>query len=173
MLFVCLFVCFQAFFEDSRSTLQLYSIYKSPSHSYLQIKTPEPPQVGSPLELHIDSNFPMSEVHYIVMSRGQVVSAGKSSGVVVLFPESTWAPVACIIVYCVHPSGEIVNNVMNLPITQTLQNQVSLSWSESKREPNEEVTLKVKVTEKQSLVGILVVDKASKLLGSNDITMKT
>ncbi|KAI4790643.1 hypothetical protein KUCAC02_034493, partial [Chaenocephalus aceratus] len=151
----------------------LYSIYKSPSHSYLQIKTPEPPQVGSPLELHIDSNFPMSEVHYIVMSRGQVVSAGKSSGVVVLFPESTWAPVACIIVYCVHPSGEIVNNVMNLPITQTLQNQVSLSWSESKREPNEEVTLKVKVTEKQSLVGILVVDKASKLLGSNDITMKT
>ncbi|KAK5903091.1 hypothetical protein CgunFtcFv8_006901 [Champsocephalus gunnari] len=162
-----------AYFEDSRSTLQLYSSYKSPSHSYLQIKTPEPPQVGSPLELHIDSNFPMSEVHYIVMSRGQVVSAGKSSRVVVLFPESTWAPVACIIVYCVHPSGEIVNNVMNLPITQTLQNQVSLSWSESKREPNEEVTLKVKVAEKQSLVGILVVDKASKLLGSNDITMKT
>ncbi|KAK5879643.1 hypothetical protein CesoFtcFv8_022740 [Champsocephalus esox] len=162
-----------AYFEDSRSTLQLYSSYKSPSHSYLQIKTPEPPQVGSPLELHIDSNFPMSEVHYIVMSRGQVVSAGKSSRVVVLFPESTWAPVACIIVYCLHPSGEIVNNVMNLPITQTLQNQVSLSWSESKREPNEEVTLKVKVAEKQSLVGILVVDKASKLLGSNDITMKT
>ena len=59
-----------------------------------------------------------------VMSRGQVVSAGKSSGVVVLFPESTWAPVACIIVYCVHPSGEIVNNVMHLPITQALQNQV-------------------------------------------------
>ncbi|KAF3850306.1 hypothetical protein F7725_020025 [Dissostichus mawsoni] len=92
-----------AFFEDSHSTLQLYSIYRSPSHSYLQIKTPDPPQV---------------------MSRGQVVSAGKSSGVIVLFPESTWAPVACIIVYCVHPSGEIVNNVMHLPITQTLQNQV-------------------------------------------------
>ncbi|XP_034059076.1 CD109 antigen-like isoform X2 [Gymnodraco acuticeps] len=162
-----------ASFEDSHSTLQLYSSYKSPSHSYLQIKTPEPPQVGSPLELHIDSNFPISEIHYIVMSRGQVVSAGKSSGVAVLFPESTWAPVACIIVYCVHPSGEIVNNVINLPITQTLQNQVSLSWSESKREPKEEVTLKVKVAEKQSLVGILVVDKASKLLGSNDITMKT
>ncbi|KAK1889430.1 CD109 antigen [Dissostichus eleginoides] len=144
-----------AYFEDSHSTLQLYSIYKSPSHSYLQINTPEPPQVGSPLELHVDSNFPMSEVHYVVMSR-----------------ESTWAPVACIIVYCVHPSGEIVNDVMHLPITQTLQNQVSLSWSESKTRPKEEVTLKVKVAEKQSLVGILVVDKASKLLGSNDITMK-
>ncbi|KAI9528342.1 hypothetical protein NQZ68_022034 [Dissostichus eleginoides] len=161
-----------AYFEDSHSTLQLYSIYKSPSHSYLQINTPEPPQVGSPLELHVDSNFPMSEVHYVVMSRGQLVSAGNSSGVIVLFPESTWAPVACIIVYCVHPSGEIVNDVMHLPITQTLQNQVSLSWSESKTRPKEEVTLKVKVAEKQSLVGILVVDKASKLLGSNDITMK-
>ncbi|XP_033979709.1 LOW QUALITY PROTEIN: CD109 antigen-like [Trematomus bernacchii] len=162
-----------AYFEDSHTTLQLYSIYKSPSHSYLQIKTPEPPQVGSPLELHVDSNFPMSEIHYIVMSRGQVVSAGKSYGVVVLFPESTWTPVACIIVYCVHPSGEIVNDIMHLPITQTLQNQVSLSWSESKTRPMEEVTLKVKVAEKQSLVGILVVDKASKLMGSNDITMKT
>ncbi|KAJ4928840.1 hypothetical protein JOQ06_004464 [Pogonophryne albipinna] len=162
-----------AYFEDGHSTLQLYSSYKSPSHSYLQIQTPEPPQVGSPLELHIDSNFPMSDIHYIVMSRGQVVSAGKSSRVVVLFPESTWAPVACIIVYCVHPSGEIVNDVMHLPITQTLQNLVSLSWSESKTRPKEEVTLTVNVAEKHSLVGILVVDKASKLMGSNDITMKT
>lgn len=59
-----------------------------------------------------------------VKSRGQVVSAGKSSGVLALVPEITWAPLACIIVYCVHPSGEIVNDVIQLPIIQTLKNQV-------------------------------------------------
>lgn len=59
-----------------------------------------------------------------VKSRGQVVSAGKSSGGLTLVPEITWAPLACVIVYCVHPSGEIVNDVMRLPISQTLKNQV-------------------------------------------------
>lgn len=59
-----------------------------------------------------------------VKSKGQVVSAGKSSGNLELVPEVSWAPLACIIVYCVHPDGEIVNNVLHLPITKLLQNQV-------------------------------------------------
>lgn len=59
-----------------------------------------------------------------VKSRGQVVSAGKSSGGLALVPEITWSPLACIVVYCVHPTGEIVNDVMQLPISQTLKNQV-------------------------------------------------
>ncbi|KAM7395893.1 hypothetical protein PAMA_007252 [Pampus argenteus] len=143
-----------ASFEDSQNTLQLYRSYISPSHSYLQIQKP----------------FRPAEVK----SRGQMVSAGKSSGDLTLVPEITWAPLACIIVYCVHPNGEIVNDVLHLPITQTLQNQVSLSWSESTRRPAEEVTLKVKVAEPGSLVGILVVDKATRWAGShNDITKDT
>ncbi|XP_029281676.1 LOW QUALITY PROTEIN: CD109 antigen [Cottoperca gobio] len=161
-----------AYFEDSHTTLQLYRSYTSPSHSYVQIQKPKPPKVGSPLQLHIESNFPMTEIHYIVISRGQVVSAGKSSGDLVLVPEVTWAPLACIIVYCVLPSGEIVNDVMRLPVTHTLQNQVSVSWSDTKRKPADEVTLRFAVAEHASRLGILVVDKATKLMGShNDITM--
>ncbi|XP_053193438.1 CD109 antigen, partial [Scomber japonicus] len=161
-----------ASFEDSQNTLQLYRSYTSPSHSYLQIQKPsEPPEVGSSLVLHIERNFPMAEIHYIVKSRGQIVSAGKSSGDLTLVPETTWAPLACIIVYCVLPNGEIVNDVIRLPITQALQNQVSLSWSEPTRRPADEVTLRVKVAEPGSLVGILVVDKATKWMAShNDIT---
>lgn len=42
------------------------------------------------------------------------------------------------------------------------------------RRPGEEVTLRVKVAEPASLVGILVVDKATKSVGShNDITKET
>ncbi|XP_067429401.1 CD109 antigen [Thunnus thynnus] len=164
-----------ASFEDSQNTLQLYRSYTSPSHSYLQIqKPPRPPEVGSSFLLHIERNFPMTEIHYMVKSRGQIVSAGKSSGDLTLVPEITWAPLACIIVYCVHPNGEIINDVIQLPITQTLQNQVSLSWSELTRRPADEVTLKVKVAEPSSLVGILVVDKATQWAGShNDITKET
>ncbi|XP_028460461.1 CD109 antigen [Perca flavescens] len=164
-----------AYFEDSHNTLQLYRSYTSPSDSYLQIQKPSGPLlVGSPLLLHIDRNFKMTEIHYIVKSRGQVVSAGKSSGVVTLVPEITWAPLARIIVYCVRPNGEIVNDVMQIPITQTLKNQVSLSWSDTTRRPADEVTLRVAVSEPASLVGILVVDKATKWKGShNDITKET
>ncbi|XP_040920879.1 CD109 antigen [Toxotes jaculatrix] len=161
-----------ASFEDSQSTLQLYRSYTSPSHSYLQIQKPtKSPEVGSPVMLRIERNFPMTEIHYIVKSRGQVVSAGKSSGDLTLVPEISWAPLACIIVYCVHANGEIVNDVLQLPITQTLQNQVSLNWSNTMRRPGDEVTLRVTVAEPGSLVGILVVDKATQASGShNDIT---
>ncbi|XP_078131515.1 CD109 antigen [Sander vitreus] len=164
-----------AYFEDSHNTLQLYRRYTSPSDSYLQIQKPSRPLVvGSPLLLHIDRNFKMTEIHYIVKSRGQVVSAGKSSGVVTLIPEITWAPLACVIVYCVRPNGEIVNDVMQIPITQILKNQVSLSWSDTTRQPADEVTLRVAVSEPASLVSILVVDKATKWKGSyNDITKET
>lgn len=48
---------------------------------------------------------------------------------------------------------------------------MSLSWSDTERRPGEEVTLGVKVAEPGSLVGILVVDKATHLMGyDNDIT---
>lgn len=80
--------CVQAYFEDSHNSLQLHRTYSSPSHSYLQIQKPpttvqvnqrdsnqtkEPfydspvlSQVGSPVTLHIESNFPVSEIHYLV-----------------------------------------------------------------------------------------------------------
>ncbi|KAA8582937.1 hypothetical protein FQN60_015483 [Etheostoma spectabile] len=164
-----------AYFEDSHNTLQVFRSYTSPSDSYLQIQKPsEPLVIGSPLLLHIDRNFKMTEIHYIVKSKGQVVSYGKSSGVVTLVPEISWAPLACVVVYCVCPHGEIVNDAMQIPITQTLKNQVSLSWSDTTRRPADEVTLRVAVSEPASLVGILVVDKATKWKSShNDITKET
>uniref|UniRef100_A0A3Q0SE27 CD109 molecule n=1 Tax=Amphilophus citrinellus TaxID=61819 RepID=A0A3Q0SE27_AMPCI len=109
-----------------------------------------------------------------VKSRGQVVSAGKSSSNLTLVPEVSWGPLACIIIYCVHPSGEVLNDAIQLPITQLLKNQVSLRWSSAVRRPAEDVTLKVNVSEPDSLVGILVVDKATRWAGShNDITKET
>lgn len=48
---------------------------------------------------------------------------------------------------------------------------MSLSWSEDRARPADEVSLKVSVAEPGSLVGILVVDKATRWPRShNDIT---
>ncbi|XP_023147319.3 CD109 antigen [Amphiprion ocellaris] len=166
-----------ASFEDSEDTLMLYRKYTSSLQTYMQIHKPfGPAKVGSPLHLQIERNFPMIDLHYIVKSRGQVVSAGTGihAANLTLVPEVSWAPLACIIVYCVHPTGEIVNDAIDVPITPVLQNKVSLSWSKTMTRPAEDVTLNISVAEPNSLVGILVVDKATRLAGShNDITTET
>lgn len=107
-----------------------------------------------------------------VISKGQVVSAGRrASASLTLTPDETWAPLACVVVYCIHPDGEVINDALHIPITQVLKNKVSLSWSEARVKPAEGVSLKVSVAEPGSLVGILVVDKATRSSQSNnDIT---
>uniref|UniRef100_A0A3P9PAS1 CD109 molecule n=1 Tax=Poecilia reticulata TaxID=8081 RepID=A0A3P9PAS1_POERE len=82
-------------------------------------------QVGSRLRLRVEKNFQIPDVHYLVKSRGQVVSAGSSSGDVSLVPEASWAPLASVVVYCVHPGGEVINDVIHLPVTHFLQNKVT------------------------------------------------
>ncbi|KAM9551472.1 CD109 antigen isoform 1-T1 [Salvelinus alpinus] len=162
-----------ASFKDGYKMLQVYSSYKSPSKSYLQIqKFRSTPQVDVPLQLSLQSNFPLKEFHYLVMSRGQVLSSGRgSSSSLTLTPQESWAPLACIVVYCVHSDGEIFNDALHVPIAQDLKNEVSLSWSEDRARPADEVSLKVSVAEPGSLVGILVVDQATRWPHShNDIT---
>uniref|UniRef100_A0A7N6BA92 CD109 molecule n=1 Tax=Anabas testudineus TaxID=64144 RepID=A0A7N6BA92_ANATE len=102
----------------------------------------------------------------------QLVSAGKVSSVLTLVPEFSWSPLACIIVFTVLSNGEIINDMIELPVTQTLQNQVLYClWLSILKRPADEVTLRVSVAEPGSLVGILVVDKVTQWMGSqNDIT---
>nr|XP_057942118.1 CD109 antigen isoform X2 [Doryrhamphus excisus] len=153
--------------EDSHNMLRLDTYYKSPSRSYVQIhKYSDSAEVGSPFMLHVDSSFPlMGGVHYVVKSRGQIISAGKSSAHLTLTPESSWAPMVAIVVFAVRPDGEVVNDMVRLHITPYLPNQVSLKWSEPKTRPGSEVTLTVSVEEPGSLVGILVQDKATEWAG--------
>uniref|UniRef100_H3CZE0 CD109 molecule n=1 Tax=Tetraodon nigroviridis TaxID=99883 RepID=H3CZE0_TETNG len=163
----------EAYFGDSHHSLQLYRGYSSPSHSYLQIqRPPTPAQVGSPVTLNIQSNFPVFQIRYLVKAGGQVVSAGAGAAPLSLLPEASWAPLACVLVYCLHPTGEVVNDQIELPVTPVTNNKVSLSWSRSVVEPGDQVVLRVTAEEPASLVGVLVVDKATQRGGShNDLTL--
>lgn len=60
-----------------------------------------------------------------VKAGGQVVSAGEAPVPLALLPEPSWAPLACVLVYCVHPTGEIVNDLIWLPISPILTNKVN------------------------------------------------
>lgn len=53
-----------------------------------------------------------------------MVCAGEGPAPVSLLPEASWAPLACVLVHCVRPTGEIVNDLIWLPIAPTLSNKV-------------------------------------------------
>ncbi|XP_077076927.1 CD109 antigen isoform X3 [Siphateles boraxobius] len=152
----------EARFEDTVQRLQLYKSYSSPSRSYIQLHRDSEPQVGQPLFLTLESNFNLTRFHYLVMSRGRVVDAGTvNSSSFSLNTDQSWTPLACVTVYYTLPDGEIVNDALQVTFTQVLRNTVSLSWSQDRAGPAESVSLSVSVSEPGSLVGILVVDKAT------------
>lgn len=164
-----------ASFMESYNTLMVYSSYVSLSKSYLQIHRPTSPvQVGSSVRLKIWSSFPLDTYSYLVKSKGQILSTGTSSGDLVLEPDFSWTPVASVVVFVVLSDGEIVNDVVQLQIKQSLQNHVTLRWSESTLKPNQKATLTASVSESHSLVGILVVDMATQTNSAhNGITTNT
>ncbi|KAG8124112.1 hypothetical protein E2320_019474 [Naja naja] len=163
----------KAEFLKSHTSIMIQDVFYSPSLSYLQIrKTSKDLKVGTPLELSVQSSMPLNEINYMVMSRGQIVDAGKKKTTTLsLIPEDSWAPMACIIVFYVHDNGEIINDALHVPVQPTFKNQINMHWSKNKAGPAENITLNIKVTEPQTSVGLLVIDKSIDLLGKrNDIT---
>ncbi|KAG7316435.1 hypothetical protein KOW79_019976 [Hemibagrus wyckioides] len=164
----------EAQYEDIHKSLQLHTRYSSPSRSYIQLRSRGSAQIGQSLSMTVESNFPLTKIHYMVIAQGQVVAAGTLTSLYFsLSPNPSWVPLAKVLVYCIQPDGEIINDVLDVSFTKILRNHVSLSWEKEQAEPLEHVTLSVSVAEPGSLVGILVVDKASLDSDrSNDFTEK-
>ncbi|XP_063147121.1 LOW QUALITY PROTEIN: CD109 antigen [Candoia aspera] len=162
----------KAKFLESQTSKTIHDVFYSASLTYLQIKKTKDLKVGTPLELTVQSSMPLNEINYMVMSRGQIVDAGKKKTTMLnLTPENSWAPMACIIAFYVHDNGEIINDVLHIPVQPTFKNQINMHWSKNRAGPAEDITLKIKMTEPQTTIGLLVVDKSTNLLGKrNDIT---
>ncbi|KAA0708243.1 TGF-beta-1-binding protein [Triplophysa tibetana] len=170
----------EARFRDTVRQLELYTRYSSGSGSYIHLQNNSDPQVGQPLALNVESNVNLTRFHYVVMSRGRVVDAGTSQSLYFsLYPDQSWTPLACVLVYYTLSDGEIVNDALQVTFTQVLTNtksyssikmaasfvmcefQVSLRWSQDRAKPGDSVSVSVSVSESGSLVGFLVVDKAT------------
>ncbi|XP_034504166.1 CD109 antigen, partial [Ailuropoda melanoleuca] len=165
----------KASFLNSVSSMAVHGMFKSPSKTYIQLKTREENiKVGSPFELVVSGNKRLKELSYMVVSRGQLVAVGKQNSTTFsLTPENSWAPKACIIVYYIDNDGEIINDVLKIPVQLVFKNKIKLFWSKAHAEPSEKVSLRISVTQPDSTVGIVAVDKSVNLMNvSNDITME-
>uniref|UniRef100_A0ABI7YIM6 CD109 molecule n=1 Tax=Felis catus TaxID=9685 RepID=A0ABI7YIM6_FELCA len=165
-----------ASFLNSVSSMAVHGMFKSPSKAYIQLKTrDENIKVGSPFELVVSGNKPLrKELSYMVISRGQLVAVGKQNSTAFsLTPENSWAPKACIIVYYIEDDGEIINDVLKIPVQLVFKNKIKLFWSKTHAAPSEKVSLRISVTQPDSIVGVVAVDKSVNLMNaSNDITME-
>ncbi|XP_042302267.1 CD109 antigen [Sceloporus undulatus] len=163
----------KAKFLDSQTSIVIHDIFYSTSMTYLLIKKAnQDVKAGAPLELNIQSNKPLREISYMVVSKEQIVSTSKKkSTTFTLTPENSWAPSACIIAYYVNDNGEVINDALRVPVQPDFKNQINMQWNRNKAKPSENVSLKISVTEPKTTVGLLVVDKSTKLLGKrSDIT---
>ncbi|XP_048841043.1 CD109 antigen isoform X2 [Brienomyrus brachyistius] len=153
----------QADFQGNHKILQVFRSSSSTSKFYLQLsRTNAHLEVGIPINLVVQSNFLLTEVHYLVMSKDRLLDGGrKTAATFSLLPRASWAPVARVTAYVVCPTGEVVSDTLMIPVAQTLRNNVSLGWSLTRTKPAGKVELSVHVSEPGSLVGILVVDKAT------------
>ncbi|GAB5571667.1 CD109 antigen isoform X1 [Prionailurus iriomotensis] len=144
----------EASFLNSVSSMAVHGMFKSPSKAYIQLKTR-------------DENIK-------VISRGQLVAVGKQNSTAFsLTPENSWAPKACIIVYYIEDDGEIINDVLKIPVQLVFKNKIKLFWSKTHAAPSEKVSLRISVTQPDSIVGVVAVDKSVNLMNaSNDITME-
>ncbi|XP_036269992.1 CD109 antigen [Pipistrellus kuhlii] len=165
----------KAVFLNSENYLLVNGVFKSPSKTYIQLKTrDENIKVGLPFELVVRGNKQLKEFSYMVIAKGQLMAVGKQNSTTFsLIPENSWAPKACIIVYYIEDDGEIINDVLKIPIQLDLKNKINLFWSKPVATPSEKVSLRISVTEPQSIMGILAVDKSVYLMkASNDIIME-
>ncbi|XP_054470350.1 CD109 antigen-like [Anoplopoma fimbria] len=147
----------QARFQNSEETLTVNNNHPSPTGSYIQISPNDalPAQIGLPLQIDVNSSFQPTELHFVVSSRGQVVSAGtKTSSPFTLTPTLSWSPEACVTVYCILSDGEVTMDTAHIPINQ--HNYGSLSWGTDKAQPGEQVSLEVTALEPGSQLGIVV-----------------
>lgn len=42
-----------------------------------------------------------------------------------LSPDASWVPLAKVLVYCIRPDGEIINDVLDVSFTKILRNNVN------------------------------------------------
>ncbi|XP_056421850.1 CD109 antigen-like isoform X2 [Hyla sarda] len=165
----------KAEFLDSVNTIDVDDVFYSPNKMYLHIEsTNQNLKVGEPFTTEIKSSTSVDAIKYLIVSRGEIVYFGlENSTSLTLIPQSSWTPEACLMVYHVMNDGTVLNDVTTLSINPDFENKISVSWNKRQANLSEKVSLKINVTEPNSLIGLSVLDKSVTLLGDRqEITTK-
>lgn len=176
-----------ATFVDSSGTSESARLFAyksdSPSHSYVQLSTTTPSvKAGADISFRVESNFALSQLDYLVRSRGMTVTSGshvvtpssKETSFTIKSTESM-APAARLLVYCMKQDGEIVVDALNVNIDNAFQNNVTMSIDTGGRSvvsPGDLVTVRGKASP-GSFMAFRAVDKSVLLMKEDtDITVQ-
>ncbi|XP_077146005.1 CD109 antigen-like [Ranitomeya variabilis] len=117
-------------------------------------------KVGTPFNVQVETSPNVQDIYYMVVANGTIVSAGKNKTTFSLTPDQSWTPTAQLVVYflkIIANFGDIVQNTSQVfSVESELGNKVTLSWSKSRANPLENVSLSISVKETRSLVGLQV-----------------
>ncbi|XP_069462356.1 CD109 antigen-like [Ambystoma mexicanum] len=163
----------QVQYKSTSHTIERQVQYWQEEGAYLQIRAlTSHIQVGFPIALNFESSEDLNDFNYVVLSKGQVLAAGKQNKTsFTLTPENSWTPKATVNVYYIHNNGKVIIDSRTFSIKQAFGNKVSVSWSKLEANPSENVTLTVIVTEPGSLIGLKVVQNSPNILrGLNPTT---
>ncbi|XP_069462358.1 CD109 antigen-like [Ambystoma mexicanum] len=156
------YVAIEVSYQNATHNIWKNIMWQEPD-AYIQILKPSSSiQVGAPFQVFVQSSEHVKELNYVVLSRGQVVAAGKKyTEDFVLTPDVSWAPQAVINVYYIHNRNYVIFDSMTFSVKGGFKNKVSLAWSKTQAKPAENVSLSVTVEEPGSLVGLRVVEKGA------------
>ncbi|XP_073987023.1 CD109 antigen-like isoform X2 [Rhodnius prolixus] len=167
----------EAEYLDIKEWFSTVNAAVSPSDTFIQaiIKTKKP-KVNNDVVLVVNSTEPLRYVTYLVLGRGDVVTANS-----VRVPEGAktveWrflatynmAPIAHIIIQYVKADGEVIADSLDIQLEGTLQNYVRLDSTLEESEPGGNIQLNIE-TKPNSYVGVLGIDQSVQLLKTgNDI----
>ncbi|XP_073425427.1 CD109 antigen-like [Dendrobates tinctorius] len=117
-------------------------------------------KVGTPFNVQVETSPYVQDIYYMVVANGTIVSAGKNKTTFSLTPDQSWTPTAQLVVYFLKIGarfGDIVQNTSQVfSVKSEIGNKVNLSWSKSRANPLENVSLSISVKEIPSLVGLQV-----------------
>ncbi|CAB3408447.1 unnamed protein product [Caenorhabditis bovis] len=151
---------------------------KSPTNSFLQLLADNegPVDVGKSLSFSLKATHPLTSITYQVMSRSSIVlsqqmTVNSEHATISFQAQPIMAPKSRLIVYAIREnSQEVLVDAVDFKVEGIFQNQVSLAIDKQAVEPGQNVNFKI-TAEKNSFVGLLVVDQSVLLLKSgNDIT---
>lgn len=173
------------YYEGLKGTRAYLTAFEasSPSKSFLQLSASTPSvKAGNDIALAVEATFELSELRYMVLSRGMwvktgshIVSPGSTKATFTIQSQAGMAPSARLLVYCIKQNGEIVVDSLNIEVEDPFRNDVSVTIDTNNRNsvaPGDMVTIKGKATP-GSFMAFRAVDKSVLLMKEDtDLSVK-
>lgn len=150
--------------ERATSELLLLAHYSPQNHNIKVYTSTTDAKVGEYIVLHVQSNFYVDQFHYIVMSKGIVLTTGQEqlkNGVhtMAITLSAEMAPVSTVVVWHIGSFGQIVADSLTFPVNGISRNNFTVLVNNRKARTGEKVEVAI-YGEAGAYVGLSAIDNA-------------